>query len=73
MIFTKYPTATNVMVWDESEPDRHGDEVHVWFVQLGDDDGEPIGTAFKHYSEGNALITAGLYAKKYSLPIERGW
>ena len=70
---TDTTTATNVMLWDESEPNRHGDEVRVWFVQLGDDDGEPIGNAYKHYSEGNALITARLYANKYGLPIERGW
>lgn len=62
--------ATNVMVWDETEQDRHGDEFRVWWVQLGDDDGEPVGTAFKHTTEKNAIIRAGLIAKKYDLPIE---
>ncbi len=63
-------TATNIMVWDESEQDRYGDEVHIWFVQLGDDDGEPIGYAYKLYSQSNAEVMARTVARKYPLPIE---
>ncbi len=61
---------TCVMVWDESEPDRHGDEVHIWWVQLGDDDGEPIGAAVKTWSMDAARITASGLHREYGLPVE---
>ena len=66
-------TATNVMLWDESEQDRHGDEYRIWYVQLGDDDGEPIGTAYKHNGRNHAITTAQNMSRDRRLPIEIGW
>lgn len=64
-------TATNVMVWDESELDRHGDEIHIWYVALADDDGEPVSVTIKTWSEKAAWVTAGGLANEYGLPVER--
>jgi len=66
--------ATNIMLWDECEQDRHGDEYRIWYVQLGDDDGEPIGTAYKHNSRDYAITTAQSMSRdRFGIPIEMGW
>jgi len=65
--------ATNVMLWDESEQDRHGDEYQIWYVQLGDDDGKPIGIAYKHTSRNYAITTAQNISRDRQLPVEMGW
>ena len=64
--------ATNIMLWDECEQDRHGDEYRIWFVQLGDDEGEPIGTAYKHNARNHAITTAQRMGHDRGLPIEMG-
>jgi hypothetical protein len=64
---------TNIMVWDECAQDRHGEEYRIWYVQLGDDEGEPIGTAYKHHNGDSALITAQNMSRDRRLPIEMGW
>lgn len=39
-------TATAVYLTADTEPNYDGDEVDVYFVSLGDDDGEPVGTVY---------------------------
>ncbi len=58
------------MVYDDSEQDRHGDEYRVWYVGLGDDDGEPVGRQWKHWNQLDARVLACKMARDRRLTVE---
>lgn len=64
--------ATKILVWEDSEPTGDGDEVHVWYVGLADDNGDPVWDEFKHYSEQAAWDFATRMAHHHQLGVEIG-
>lgn len=43
----------------QSDVDREGDEIPIWFVYIGDEDAEPVGTVYRFHNCQAAKRLAG--------------
>ena len=62
---------TCIIIWDEVEQNRYGDEYQSWHVSTGDDELEPTGKVYNCSNQVVALDLARKMATDRHLTIER--
>ncbi len=58
----------------ESDQDKDGDEIPVWFVYVGDDQAEPVSRTYKVHNLKRARALAAAMRRDRMLPvIDEAW